>query len=101
MATIVSVNNMLDEMSLELKGNLARVGACVFSAPKVVGYIAKSTPPPIPAVELQSGGDASKNPELLSAVIHTGDAVYWKQGHQAWHRRKASFWAAIVGEKGI
>lgn len=43
--TIVSVNKMSDEMLLEPKGNLMRVGACVFSALLVVGFIAKSTLP--------------------------------------------------------
>ena len=42
--TIVSVNKMSDELSLELKGNLVRVCACVFSALVAVGFIAKSTP---------------------------------------------------------
>lgn len=43
--TIVSVNKTSHELSVELKGNLARVCACVFSAFVTVGLIAKSTLP--------------------------------------------------------
>lgn len=85
--TIVSVNKISAEMLLELKGNLARVAACVFSALVVVGFTAKSTHSP--AVELHSGGDASKSPGLLSAVIHTGEAGFRLQGHHSMAQDKS------------